>query len=249
MKTKRIKFLAVAAALLIGISFTSCLDSDNENSWDWYGLVTVRSYMGSVYLLGDDGISYYPTNPEVLRVSSADGSAEYIERALLFLKYVDGTANETTTGSRSVSIVEGSKVTVKPLCDRPDTIETTIPLVSLNAAGGVNGYINLNFHYNHTESVTEEFDLYPEKVEGDLLTLRFKQTYGEDSYYGGTSSEGLLSYRLPSFSALQSQLEDRGLGELTPVNDSIYVTVLGTGSNDTDLTISAPYNKFRIKAE
>lgn len=246
MKTKRIKFLAVAVTLLIGISFTSCLNSDNESSWDLVQLVTVKSSMGSVYLLGDDGITYYPTNPGVLKISSTDGSTKYFERALVTLKYVDEVTRGTTTGSRNVTIVGGSGVSVKSLCDKPDTIKTTIPLVSLNAVGGVNGYITVNFNYNYTGSKVD-FDLYPEKVEGDLLTLRFKQTYGKDSY-GGTSSEALCSYRVPPFIALQSQLEDRGLGELTPVNDSIYVTVLGTGSNNIDLTLSAP-NKFRIKAE
>lgn len=247
MKTKRIKSLAVAIALLMGISFTSCLNSNNESSWDFVQSVTIRSYMGSVYMLGDDGITYYPTNPDLLKISSTDGSPKYGERAFLTLKYVDEATNGATAGSRNVTIVGGRFISVKSFCDSPDTIKTTIPLVSLNAAGGVNGYITVNFNYNYTGSKVD-FDLYPEKVEGDLLTLRFKQTYGKDSY-GGTSSLELYSYRIPSFSILQSQLEDRSLGELTPVNDSIYVTIVGTGSNNTDLTLNSPYNKFRIKAE
>jgi len=62
MKTKRIKFLAVAVTLLIGISFTSCLNSDNDgqSTYNMYGRVS--SYMGIYYTLTDiNGNTYTPS--------------------------------------------------------------------------------------------------------------------------------------------------------------------------------------------
>lgn len=247
MKTKKINFLAIAFALLMGVSFTSCLDSnnDNNNNYDWAGYVTVKQSMGSPYMLGDDGILYYPTNPDVLKITSATGSGSYVERAMVLLKYVDNTGTKAG-GGRSVTIVRGSSVPTKDLCDQPDTIKTTIPLQNLNYAQGVKDYITVDFYFNYFPGTNFSFDLYPEKVQDDLLTLRLKQTYGKENY--GNTQEYVVSYRIPYFQKLQSQLEELGLSTLTPKNDSIYVKILGTGANNSDLTISGPYSKekFRI---
>ncbi|MCI1681493.1 MAG: hypothetical protein LKI39_02940 [Bacteroides sp.] len=60
MKTKRIKFLAVAVILLIGISFTSCLNSDNNTTSPIRGFVKVyNSY--STYFKDLTGAIYTPT--------------------------------------------------------------------------------------------------------------------------------------------------------------------------------------------
>ncbi len=249
MKTKKIKFLGVVFTLLLGISFTSCLNSDNnESSWDIYAFVTVKNYMGSVYLLGDDGVTYYPTNPDVLKITSTGGATEYVERAAIYLKYVDNAAGSTTT-TRTVTIVSGNNIPVKSLCDKPDTIKTTVPLQSLNYNWGANGYITVDFNFNYYSGTNFAFDLYPEAVQGDLLTLRLKQTYGKAN--GNSLQEYLVSYKIPYFQSLQNQLENMGLGVLTPVQDSIYVTILGTGPNNTDLTVNGSNSKkkFRISID
>ena len=45
-KMKQLKFLMVALTLLMGISFTSCLNSDDGEYDDIYGMVLVNNYMG-----------------------------------------------------------------------------------------------------------------------------------------------------------------------------------------------------------
>ena len=44
-KMKQLKFLMVALTLLMGISFTSCLNSDDGEYDDIYGMVLVNNYM------------------------------------------------------------------------------------------------------------------------------------------------------------------------------------------------------------
>lgn len=247
MKTKKINFLAIAFALLMGVSFTSCLDSnnDNNNNYDWAGYVTVKSYMVGAYMLGDDGIIYYPTNPDVLKITSTTGgSSSYVERAKVALKYVNNTGTKAG-GGKDVTIISGYTVPTKALCDQPDTIKTTIPLQSLNLAWGVNNYITVDFFFNYYPGANFSFDLYPESVQGDFLTLRLKQTYGKVNY--GNTQEYSMSYRMPSFQSLQSQLESMKLSTLTPVKDSIYVTILGTGANNSDLTVNESYSKKKFR--
>ncbi len=49
-KMKQLKFLMVALTLLMGISFTSCLNSDDGEYDDIYGMVLVNNYMGLLSL-------------------------------------------------------------------------------------------------------------------------------------------------------------------------------------------------------
>ena len=46
-KMKQLKFLVVALTLLMGISFTSCLNSDSDPYNYGGGMVKVRNYMGN----------------------------------------------------------------------------------------------------------------------------------------------------------------------------------------------------------
>lgn len=57
---KQLKFLMVALTLLMGISFTSCLNSDDGEYDDIYGMVLVN-YMGLLSFEDAAGNTYQPT--------------------------------------------------------------------------------------------------------------------------------------------------------------------------------------------
>ncbi|MDE5709645.1 MAG: hypothetical protein K2I11_08905 [Bacteroides sp.] len=59
---KQLKFLMVALTLLMGVSFTSCLDSDGGDSHRYGGgLVKVQGYMGIYSFKGENGVTITPT--------------------------------------------------------------------------------------------------------------------------------------------------------------------------------------------
>jgi len=116
-------------------------------------------------------------------------------------------------------------------------------LQSVYGGWAANGYINASFVFNYTGAAFD-FELYPEKAEGDKLTLRLKQTAGSQG--GGQLVEYVYSFRQPHFGALQDQLEELGLSPLTPVNDSITVTIVGTGERETDLKGEGANETFRM---
>ena len=230
-------------ALVSVFTLSSCFNSDTGERWDWACFATVQeTYMG-VYLSGDDGVTYYPTNPDYLRLNTSDGSVKYAERVFVYMKYVEETGTTPKAKSKNVTIVSASGIPVRSLCDRPDTIKNTLPLATFNAMGVTRGYVTVDFALYYAGG-NISFDLFPEKVEGDLLTLRLKQTYGKDAY--GTNPQGyLMSFKMPNFDNLQNQIQDLGLDPLTPEQDSIYVKVIATGSNDSDLTLDSQL-KFRM---
>ena len=70
---KQLKFLMVALTLLMGISFTSCLNSDDGEYDDIYGMVLVNNYMGLLSFEDAAGNTYpvsytHLTLPTILRV-------------------------------------------------------------------------------------------------------------------------------------------------------------------------------------
>ena len=64
-KMKQLKFLMVALTLLMGISFTSCLNSDDGEYDDIYGMVLVNNYMGLLSFEDAAGNTYQPTPASV----------------------------------------------------------------------------------------------------------------------------------------------------------------------------------------
>ena len=64
-KMKQLKFLMVALTLLMGIAFTSCLNSDDGEYDDIYGMVLVNNYMGLLSFEDAAGNTYQPTSASV----------------------------------------------------------------------------------------------------------------------------------------------------------------------------------------
>lgn len=143
---KQMKLLMVALIVLMGATFTSCMNGESESTYDVAGYMTVRTniYTDAITLLADDGYKYAPTNPEALK----DSKGEYVERALVYLKFAEGEV-QTTDQSKTykAAIVSGQSLYTKEFCNMPDTIKNTYPLSNLGEAWAVNGYYNLLFSY------------------------------------------------------------------------------------------------------
>ena len=97
---KKMKWAVLFAALVSVVGFSSCLDSEEGESYDLYEYVTVDSYMGATTLVGDQsGYTYIPATKDVLAaLLMKDGS--YYKRALVAIKL----AEEFSTGKKSFQI-------------------------------------------------------------------------------------------------------------------------------------------------
>ena len=245
---KNLKSLMAALALMMGaMTMVSCLsDGESTSTYDGGALATVREYMGTVYLYGDDGVTYYTTNSDFIRITSNTNQTSYPERVEVYFKYVDSNESAAST-TRQITIVAARQVLTKPLCNMPDTIQTRVPLRELTYAYSANGYITAFFSFYY-ENGGYGFDLYPESSKDDEVTMRLVQSYGKEQTYGQNYSI-YHSFRQPSFEELQEQLEEQGLQPLVPVQDSVYVKVVGWGMNGDALEpMDKNYSRFRISA-
>ena len=64
-KMKQLKFLMVALTLLMGISFTSCLNSDSDPYNYGGGMVKVQNYMGLYSFKDENGVTITPTSASI----------------------------------------------------------------------------------------------------------------------------------------------------------------------------------------
>ncbi len=138
---KRLKFLMVAFTLLMGISLTSCLNSsDSESSFDGYGYMRAKNYMGISWFEDLDGNKYYPTESSLATMKSNYGfDITESDLVLLYYKNVE-TAN---TAGKSIQLVGATSVDSYGT-EMEETIEDmqvgNAPVVSLTPVDNYGNY-------------------------------------------------------------------------------------------------------------
>lgn len=100
---KQLKFLMIVFTLMMGVSFTSCLDDNGggNSTYDAFGYMRTRTYMGTYYFYDLVGNTYYPTSTslEEMKKSGFEMSSS-TDLVFVYFKYVDTTSTDTkATGS------------------------------------------------------------------------------------------------------------------------------------------------------
>lgn len=104
---KQVKFWMVAFTLLMGVSFTSCLDSDEGEVYDVPGLaMLVRSYMGYVTFEDAAGNIYTPTQASLTQFETNNS----IKISDYKMGFVTGTKIEPETGTKATDIPFSLKI-------------------------------------------------------------------------------------------------------------------------------------------
>ncbi|WP_281644648.1 hypothetical protein [Bacteroides zoogleoformans] len=105
---KHLNFLMIAFTLLLGVSLTSCLSSDNESTFDGYGYVRAKQYLGSSWFEDLGGNKYFPTASSLATVKANSGF-DITQSDLVFIQYKNvetKTRKETeTTTNRTIQLV------------------------------------------------------------------------------------------------------------------------------------------------
>ncbi len=217
---KKMKFLAFAVILLMGISFTSCFNSDDTNTYDGGTFVTVSSgYLGTGLILkSDDGLTLSPTNPSFLLLKD---KVSYPERAFVFYKLAEGETYVTGKTNYSVTIVGGYVVNVKEFNLRPDTLQNDYNVASMPNFWYANGYATVRVGFYYTSN-SIDFDLYKQKVGNDTLYVKLNYSKGGGTNYSQSTTME-YSFKLPYVEGLQ------------PKNDSVWVKLSVKGPDNQAL--------------
>lgn len=148
-KMKQLKFLMVALTLLMGISLTSCLDSDSESAWDRQGYA--RAVYGT-YFIDLEGNTYYPTTASLVEMETKYGfkmaSSDLVHIAF---KFVDDTSTSpkstsTTAKKYTIQLVSAASIdsynalTVNNTEELENASVENAPIVTLNPQSGFGEY-------------------------------------------------------------------------------------------------------------
>ncbi|NMA75354.1 MAG: hypothetical protein GX963_14655 [Bacteroidales bacterium] len=255
MKKNRLTSLIV---LLVAVfTFSSCLDSDSESSWDYANYMTVvdYDYMGTPSELRPDFFPYIftPINPEVLKLyNKEEESKGYLKRGFIVVKLVEGEDFSQKDKTRyDVKIVGIENVLNVKNMQKPELVEGSNALYQFGPKEqfwGDNGYINVAFYPTYERGKGEEldiddFDLFLDKVSDDnkTLLLRFNHSIPQVKEPINYERLVLTSFTLPSRGQIQSEFPN--LEFFGSTNDSIRVKVTALGPNERELESS----EFNIK--
>lgn len=228
------KLFVTAMAVLLGTTFTSCLNSNNESSWDGMAYATLQEgTFGGVTLLGDDGITYTPNNPTALQYTNGD----FPDRVMFYYKFVEGEFFSKEKTKYNISVVTASVIPVRDFTTRPDTIQNDYKMKKLESVWmGAQGYLNTVFSFYYKTDAIIGFEMHPVKAGNDTLYVKLQHTIGggEDTYNSGNI---LISFKMPNQYEIKSKYP-----ELTTTNDSVYINIQGN-FNETNSAIKP----FKVK--
>lgn len=236
---KRMKIMMIAMmAIVMGVSFTSCLDSDSGpeafpemvNIVDFMGIPTVTSDAG--YQLDVQNISNMKAN---------DGS--YPKRAMVWFEKVEGEIYDSGKSSYKVVFRSYSYVLNIGNVSYDQEIESVTPINSFiyydgqqqtQIVFGSGKYLNfcMNVTIDDDTNFENDFVLNPSKVENGVLycnVLHTKEVSDKDNESGYL----YMSYILPSKGVLQERFPD--LTFTGEDNNIIEVVLVAEGKNEQEI--------------
>ena len=180
---KKLKFIAVIAAFMSVIGFSSCM-SDTESQYDLMDYMTVsEDLMGRVCLVGDyTGLTFYPANSSIMSaLQMNDGS--YYKRAYAGVKLAEeysGTKKNYTISNLYVA----SAIPYMDFNLRQDTLKGDYGFNALNKIWAKTGYVNVDFNVNvesgNIASFYDDIHMYVTKVSNDTLYTKLRYEKSAD---------------------------------------------------------------------
>ncbi|MDR0658714.1 MAG: hypothetical protein LBG18_07275 [Mediterranea sp.] len=229
--------LAAMLAVVMGTTFTSCLNSDRDDVN--YAYVTINTSMGIITsLTTDDGYELVPQNASQMTL---DGSIP--KRAYIAFKLLEGEKLSSNSSAR-VSFVDYYDILyVRDMSD--GLVETATRLLAISQdIWSANGYLNVAAaYYSYTVDSPDDFSLYIDRIEDN--TIYFKLAFTKEVEETSTYSAKSLSYILPS----EEEIKESYPAALIPDSNGYYNAVLiadGVNSSGDEVELKSNTSKIAL---
>lgn len=161
---KQIQFFAFTLMMLMGLSFTSCLDSESESPFDGSGYYYVRGSIGTYYFEDGIGNIYYPTSSSLLEMQNSGFDFSNVKMALVYWSFVttDGAEQPTLNVDPENPQTYNIDVVAISALETPQTISATdvaemnqvapetAPIYSMRAVTAYGEYVDPILYDNNT---------------------------------------------------------------------------------------------------
>ncbi len=260
---KQLKFVVLALTVLMGISFTSCISSD-ESKPTGGGVVQVTSsyWSTSVTFLADDGITLVPTATSVDAVESQVGfTFSDTKVAYITFEYDPDSADnaDSATSKKLVVTLTGAvpvdaytkvestypgasndSISTSPII-RLDDVKNSKPMVLLG-----DGYLLTGINY-FLSSYTHRFTLvnYAEENSDSEIVFHLRHT-GTPEESNSYTSEDLFYYYGPHYYYFAFDIRDI-LNPYRDMTSSVRITIIAdVNTSNSVLDSSTPEQSYSI---
>jgi hypothetical protein len=227
MKQMKIAVIAMLAVLM-GTTFTSCLNSDNGPA-EYTDIVTI-DYLGRVR--SDYGYILDVQNPSAMQLTDKS----YPDRAMIVYNRIDG--EDYSEGKSNYKVYFTGYYAVMYLGEvATNEVESATKINALGFDNWASGnYLNISLIINYDENTKPESDLklYPYEVRNGVLYCKLVHTAKVE----GTKTSSLyMSFFLPSKTYLQSP-QFEGLNFTGDDKNIIDIVVLAEGTDGEELKLT-----------
>lgn len=246
MKRMKIALMAVVA-IVMGTTFTSCLDSDNGPS-NYPATGIIGEYAGRVSMTLGDGVQLVISNPEQMKFSFT-GSENSFYPVVATIAYQEIEGQDYTEGKTSYNVAfagyynDYSYFFGGNYMVSEERAESLTPLSSLVSGGEMSGYICVIFGYYHKDLTFNDFSMYPYKWDNNKLYFKLVHNKAVDT--SSTKTSGMnMCFRLPGKADLRSEFPDIVFsGE---DQDTVDVMIVADGADDKELSLESSF-KVKVK--
>lgn len=220
---KQVKVLMLTLVVLMGVGFTSCMDSDNNTTISGAAYVKVHSALGTTYFTDANGFELYPSASSLAKIETGSGNFNSSSTMMAYVVYQYDTSTQQVTENTTKLNVEllaafgldatFESVSVPGVSDN-DSIAKA-PIISLKATpDGTNSFkpvmyddrtllLPINYfmsNFNHYFTLIRYENNAPAESnqvtegEGKNITLYLRHNNAGDTSTSGTSLRYLLEY-------------------------------------------------------
>ncbi len=214
---KQMKVLVLTLIVLMGVGFTSCMNSDGNTTMMGYSVVKVHSSFGVVYFEDASGFKYYPTTTSLAQIEANPFNFKTSSTNLAYIGYQYDTETQQVTESTTKLNVElnyavslDAKLEIVNERGAENDSIANAPIITLK--GTANGYYNyepvmfdsntLLLSVNYFMNINKPFHYftlvyYPNEEpvpdapaldgEGNTVTLYLRHNSGDDTSNSATS--------------------------------------------------------------
>lgn len=221
---RKMNWAVLFTALVSVFTLSSCIDSEEGETYDLYEYVTVEDFMGTATLIGDQsGFTYVPVSSDVIAaLQLKDGS--YYKRALVAIQLAEPfSAEKSRYNITGISVY--NYVPYKGFNENSDTLDIEgygdYKFQGLTEPWVRSGYVNVPFSINipTTNPSLDDFHLYVTGANTDTLFTKLRYTKDNSSAYNIMTE--MVSFELPSNDPAFMNLR----------RDSIVVNIEAKGPN------------------
>lgn len=236
---KQMKVLVLSLIVLMGIGFTSCMNSDNNTTFTGFALVKVRNSLGVTYFEDANGFKLYPSMVSLSQMEAAPNNFKTSSTYMAYIGYQYDSATQPVTENTTklnVDLVYAVSLDATyEVVDQPGASNDSInkaPIISLK--GTIDGsYTYKPVMYDDTNILLLSINYYMSKDNHTFTLVRYRNGNVEEGKVEAEDGNTITMY------LRHNNVEDKSTNATSLAYSSRHPSVFYKAFNLSSLGLSA----------